>query len=217
MSSLRVLIAEDHALMRAGLRLLLERIEGVTVVAEAGDGVEAVQLITEHRPDIALLDIAMGGMSGLEVAAKVQQQAPGVRVIILSMHASEGYVQQALRAGAAGYLLKDSVPAELELAIAAVTRDETYLSPAITKQVVSRYVERSSSGSRPLDRLTPRQREIFRLIAEGRTIQEIANELNISVKTAEGHRAQLMERLNIHDVASLVRLAIREGVITPDG
>jgi DNA-binding NarL/FixJ family response regulator len=161
------------------------------------------------------MDIAMAGLNGLEAAARVVQEFPHVRVVMLSMHANEEYVLQALRAGAMGYLLKDASVTELELAIKAVVRNETYLSPAVSKHVVE-YVQRIGGEPSSLERLTARQREILQLIAEGRTTQEIAGTLNISVKTVESHRAQLMERLDIHDVAGLVRYAIRMGVVTPN-
>lgn len=216
MPPLRVLIAEDHVLMRAGLRLLLEQSGEVTVVAEADNGAEALRLLSLHRPDIAVLDIAMELLSGLEVAARVRAELPEVRVIMLSMHATDSYIQQALRAGARGYLLKDAAPVELSLAIAAVARGETYLSPAIASRLVRQLVQGSEEKLSGLDQLTPRQRTILRLIAEGQTTQEIAHSLAISAKTVEGHRAQLMERLDIHDVAGLVRFALRAGLITSE-
>lgn len=223
MTPIRVLIADDHNLVRAGIRSLLEAAAGIEVVAEAGDGREALRLIEEQRPDVVLMDIAMSGLNGLEATARAVQAFPQVRVIILSMHANEEYVVQALRAGASGYLLKDAGTAELELAVKAVARGETYLSPPISKQVISDYVhriggeapgERGAAGE--LKRLTQRQREILRLIARGHTTQEIARLLSISVKTVETHRTQLMERLNIHDIAGLVRYAIRTGLIDTD-
>jgi DNA-binding NarL/FixJ family response regulator len=222
MSQVRILLVDDHTLVRGGLRALLQDLEGVQVVAEAGDGREALQLIETNRPDIVMMDIAMAGMNGLEATNRISKDYPGVRVIILSMHTSEEYVLQALRAGASGYLLKDAGVSELDIAIHAVARGETYLSPPVSKHVISDYMRRvglelesDDAGGQPsLDRLTLRQREILQLIAEGNTTQEIANLLNISVKTVETHRMQLMERLNIHDVAGLVRFAIRVGLIT---
>jgi DNA-binding NarL/FixJ family response regulator len=221
-NAIRVLLVDDHTLVRGGLRALLQDITGVQVVAEAGDGREALQFIESQPPDIVMMDIAMAGMNGLEATTRISKDYPGVRVIILSMHTSEEYVLQALRAGAAGYLLKDAGISELEIAIHAVARGETYLSPPVSKHVITDYMRRvgiemevdSSAGQPTLDRLTLRQREILQLIAEGNTTQEIANLLNISVKTVETHRMQLMERLNIHDVAGLVRFAIRVGLIT---
>lgn len=216
MTSIRIMLADDHTLVRAGFRALFQSIEGIDVIAEAGDGREALRLIAVHQPDVVLMDIAMSGLNGLEAAARIVQEFPHVRVIMLSMHANEEYVLQALRAGAMGYLLKDASVTELELAIKAVVRNETYLSPAVSKHVVE-YVQRIGGGEySSLERLTARQREILQLIAEGRTTQEIAQMLNISVKTVESHRAQLMERLDIHDVAGLVRYAIRMGVVTPN-
>ena len=213
MKSIRILLADDHTLVRAGIRSLVQAIPGIQVVAEAGDGREALSLIETHQPDVALLDIAMPGLNGLEVAAQVADNFPFVRVMILSMHATEEYVLRALRAGAAGYLLKDADTAELELAIKAVTRGETYLSPAVSKHVTE-YVRRVGEETHStLERLTPRQREVLQLVAEGHTTQEIARMMNLSTKTVETHRTQLMERLNIHDIAGLVRYAVREGLV----
>lgn len=213
---IRVLLADNHTLVRAGLRALLQNIEGIQVVAEAGDGREALRLIAAHQPDVVLMDVAMPEMNGLEATARVVKEFPNVRVIILSMHANEEYVLQALRTGAAGYVLKDSGVSELELALRAIAKGETYLSPAVSKHVVADYVRRVGSESSSLEQLTPRQREILQLLVEGRTTKEIAKLLYISVKTVETHRAQLMERLGIHDVAGLVRYAIRMGLVTPE-
>jgi DNA-binding NarL/FixJ family response regulator len=215
MTPIRVLLVEDHALVRAGIRALLEQLPGVEVVAEASTGYDALHLIAQHQPLIVLMDIGMAGMSGLDVTAQVTQGFPDVRVIMLSMHAHEEFVLQALRGGAAGYLLKDAGTAELELAIRAIARGEIYLSPAVSRHVVGEYVRRVGSTPVGLDQLTPRQREILRLIAQGHTTKEIAQQLAISVKTVETHRAQLMERLDIYDVARLVRYAIRLGLVLP--
>jgi DNA-binding NarL/FixJ family response regulator len=216
MKPIRVVLADDHTLVRAGIWSLLEELPNVRVVAEAGDGHAALALIEEHQPDIAMLDIAMPGLNGLEVASRVANAFPFVRVVILSMHATEEYVLRALRAGASGYLLKDASTPELELALAAVVRGETYLSPAVSKHVTE-YVRRvGEEQSSSLERLTPRQREVLQLIAEGHTAQGIAQKLGISVKTVETHRAQLMERLDIHDIAGLVRYAVRVGLVFVD-
>ena len=213
MKSIRILLADDHTLVRAGIRSLVQALSGIQVVAEAGDGREALSLIELHQPDVAVLDIAMPGLNGLEVAAQVADNFPYVRVIILSMHATEEYVLRALRAGAAGYLLKDADTAELELAIKAVTRGETYLSPAVSKHITE-YIRRvGEEAHSTLERLTPRQREVLQLVAEGHTTQEIARMMNLSTKTVETHRTQLMERLDIHDIAGLVRYAVREGLV----
>lgn len=213
MTPIRVLIADDHTLVRAGFRALINNIAGFTVVAEARNGREALHEVATNQPDVVLMDIAMSELNGLEATLQIKQEFPVVRVIILSMHSNEEYVLQALRVGAMGYLLKDSSVAELELAIAAVMRDETYLSPAVSKHLVE-YVQRVDHETSSLDRLTVRQREVLQLIAEGHTNQEIAQILHISIKTVETHRSQLMDRLDIHDVAGLVRYAIRMGVVT---
>ena len=212
MIPVRVLLADDHALVRAGIRALLQDLEGVTVVAETGNGAEVLELARTHRPDVVLLDISMPGLSGLDVSGQLEQELPEVRVVMLSMHANEEYVLQALRAGAAGYMLKDSATAELELALKAVMQGETYLSPPISKQVVEGYVQRVGAEQPASEKLTPRQREVLRLIAEGHSTKEIAYRLELSVKTVETHRAQLMERLQIRDIAGLVKYAIRSGL-----
>ena len=216
MSAIRVLLADDHTLVRVGFRTLLESLPDVNVVAEAGDGREALRLIDEHRPDVTLMDIAMPGLNGLEATARATEAFPHCRVIVLSMHLNEEYVLQALRAGASGYLLKDSGLAELEIAVRAVARGETYLSPPVSKQVIADYVQRVGGEAGSFERLTPRQREVLQLIAEGHTTQGIAHQLGISVKTIETHRAQLMERLDIHDIAGLVRYAIRVGLASAE-
>jgi DNA-binding NarL/FixJ family response regulator len=214
MSPVRVLLADDHALVRAGIRALLEALEGVTVVAEAGNGSQVLELARTHRPDVVLLDIAMPGLGGLEASAQLKQELPEVRVVMLSMHANEEYVLQALRAGAVGYMLKDSATAELEIALKAVMQGEIYLSPPISKQVVEGYVQRVGGEQPAPDNLTPRQRQVLQLIAEGHSTKEIAHRLELSVKTVETHRAQLMERLQIRDIAGLVKYAIRNGLVS---
>jgi DNA-binding NarL/FixJ family response regulator len=205
----RVLLADDHTLVRAGIRALLDKLPDVQVVAEATDGRDALNLLKTHQPHVVLMDIAMPGLSGLEATRRMVKEFPNINVLILSMHVSEEYVWQALRAGAAGYLLKGAELAELPLAIKAVARGETYLSPPISKQVIRDYVRRVGGEETLLERLTPRQREILQLIAEGETTKAMAQMLKVSVKTVETHRAQLMDRLGIYDVAGLVRYAIR--------
>ncbi|MBI4780733.1 MAG: response regulator transcription factor [Oscillatoriophycideae cyanobacterium NC_groundwater_1537_Pr4_S-0.65um_50_18] len=209
----RVLIVDNHAMVRAGFRALLQSLEDIEVVGEAGDGREALRLVALHQPAIVLMDIAMPDMNGLEATARLKKEFLDVRVIILSMHANEEYVYQALRAGAMGYLLKDGGTSELELAIQAITHGETYLSPTVSKHVINDYMRRVSTESNPIEQLTPRQREILQLIAGGKSTKEIAEALYISVKTVETHRMQLMDRLDIHDVAGLVRYAIRTGLV----
>jgi DNA-binding NarL/FixJ family response regulator len=217
MTPIRVLLADDHTLIRAGLRTLLESLQGVEVVGEAGDGHEALRLAEVLRPDVVLLDVGMPGLNGLEVAGRLVTSDPAIRVLILSMHTSEEYVLRALRAGCAGYLLKGSAVSELEIAVRAVARGETYLSPAVSKRVVDDYVSRTGGAADPLDALTPRQREILQLAAEGHSSKEIAQTLGLSPRTVEAHRAQLMERLDIHDLAGLVRFAVRVGLVTGEG
>lgn len=213
---IRVLLADDHALVRAGMRSLLGAMAQVDVVGEASSGEEALAIASRERPDVVLMDIAMRGMTGLEAAGRMRQACPGVRVVILSMHSGEEYVLQALRAGAVGYLLKDAATGELELALRSVMRGESWFSPAVSRQVVEGYVQRV--GGEPVaDVLTARQREVLRLVARGRSTKEIAYDLNLSVKTVETHRAQIMERLGIRDVAGLVRYALRTGLVPPDG
>lgn len=217
MTPFKILLVDNHTLVRAGIRALLEQIPNVLVVGEAGDGREALKLVEQYRPHLVFMDITMPVMNGLEATVRVVKEFPGSRVVMLSVHTDEEYVLQALRAGAAGYLLKDAGRAELEIAVAAVARGETYLSPAVSRHVVGDYVRRTGSGLEGrLETLTPRQREILQLIAEGKSTKEIASILDVSVKTVETHRAQLMERLDIHDVAGLVRYAIRTGVVTAD-
>jgi len=212
---IRVVLADDHNIVRAGLRALLEGISGVQVVAEAADGRDALAAVLEHRPDVALLDISMPGLNGLEAAERIAKDAPTTRVVILSMHSGEGYVAQALRCGVAGYVLKDAFADELPVLLRSVIKGETYLSPGISKQVVDALRARLEGGGEA-EVLTPRQREILQLLAEGKTTKEIAHILGVSVKTIETHRAQIMDRLDIHDVPGLVRYAIRVGLVSPE-
>jgi DNA-binding NarL/FixJ family response regulator len=213
MKAIRVLLADDHTLVRAGIRGLVESLPGFEVVGEAGDGHEALRFAETMRPDIVLLDIGMPGLNGLETAARLAKLDATIRVVILSMHISEEYVLQALRSGAAGYLLKGSAVAELEVALRAVARGETYLSPAVSKRVVDDYVSRTSAAPDPLGALTPRQREVLQLVAEGHTSKEIAGRLGVSYRTVEAHRNQMMKRLDLHDVTGLVRFAVRVGLV----
>ncbi len=214
MNPIRVLLAGGHSLERAALHSLLDSLPEIKVVAEATDAHEALGLAETHRPRVALIDIAIAGPNGLAAVETLAKKSPSTRVLILSMHASEEYLMRALRAGAAGYLLKDSGAVELELAIKAVARGETHLSPAVSKHVTDS-VRRTNTQATSLEQLTLRQREILQLIAEGQSSKEIACQLNVSVKTVDVHRGQLMERLDIHDVAGLVRFAIRVGLVTP--
>ena len=212
---IRVLLAEDHHLVRAGLRALLDPVPDIEVVGEAGDGREALALLKNKPADVAILDISMPGMNGLEAAVRMADDAPTTKVVILTMHSNEEYVLRALRAGVAGFLLKDAGTAELEGAIRAVVRGETYLSPGVSKKVVEGYLGRSGNVH-PLDSLTPRQREVLQLIAEGYSTKQIAGLLGVGVKTIETHRTQLMDRLGIHEIAGLVRYAVRVGLVSPE-
>ena len=216
MTPVRVLLADDHKLVRAGFRAMLSNLSNVEVVAETGDGREALELIQKHRPDVAFVDITMPSLTGLEVAKRAAKEAPNVRIIIVSMHTAEEYVGRAVRAGVAGYVLKNADPVELELAIRAAVKGEIYLSPAVSKSLIDDYSRRLAEEKTLEDRLTARQREVLQLIAEGQNTKDIAARLNVSIKTVETHRKQLMERLDIHDVAGLVRYAIRAGIIEPE-
>jgi DNA-binding NarL/FixJ family response regulator len=212
----RVLLVDDHALVRAGIRSLLEKMPGVEVVGEASNGREALELVRSQLPNLVLMDIAMQNLGGLETLPRIVKNFPGVKVVILSAHANEEYVIRALRSGASGYMLKDAATVELELVINSVAQGKTYLSPSISRTVIDSYLERVGGESSPLEQLTPRQREILQMVAEGKNTKEIASTLEISVKTVEAHRLQLMARLDIHDVPGLVRYAIRSGLVSPD-
>lgn len=216
MAMLRIVLADDHALVRAGFRALLENLPGIQIVGEASDGNAALKAIEANQPDIAIVDIAMPELSGLEVAARVTKTSPRTRVMILSMHATEEYARRAIRAGAVGYLLKDADAAEFKAALQAVAAGEIYLSPAVSKHIVADYARHISTETDSLERLTPRQREVLQLIAEGHSRKEIAERMSISVKTFDAYRAELMEQLDIHDVAGLVRYAIQKGLVHLD-
>jgi len=206
MKPIRVLIADDHALVRGGIRALVEKIKGVVVVGEAGTGKEALRLVTELKPNLMLVDLTMPEGGGFEVLGQVTKNYPEIRVIVLTVHEAREYASRAMREGAAGFLPKSAASIELEQAIQTVSRGKVYISPEIG-------VARGRTKSELLDTLSPRKREILRLIAEGHTTKQIAQLLEIAVKTVETHRAQLMEQLDIHDVAGLVRYAILVGLI----
>jgi DNA-binding NarL/FixJ family response regulator len=218
---IRVLIADDHTLVRSGLTALLERTSDIRMIAEAADGREALALIAERQPDVVLMDVSMDGLNGLDATQRAVQEHRDVRVVVLSMHRNEEFVVQALRAGASGYVVKDSAVSELETAIRTVVRGEKFLSPEAAERVADyeerfgRISSRDPADVHGEDQLTSREREVLQLIAEGRTMQEIANILGISPKTVETHRYKLMDRLNIHHVTGLVRYAIRIGLVAP--
>lgn len=204
---IKVIIADDHPIFRAGLSKLLQGLHDLQVVAEAASGRQAVELAGTLHPDIVVMDVAMSDLNGLEATARIHAQHPDIRVIVLSMHANEEYVHQALGAGASGYVLKESTPDEMRLAIDAVAKGETFLSVAISKTGI--LADGDAGKFAQTKSLTPRQRQILQLISEGKNVKEIAYQLELSVKTVESHRAELMERLGIRNAAALVRYAAR--------
>jgi DNA-binding NarL/FixJ family response regulator len=213
MSKIRIILADDHNLTRAGLRLLLEKIEGVEILGEAENGRDALALARQHTPQIVLMDISMPEMNGIEALTRIGKEVPNARVIMLSTHTDEAHVLDALRAGAVGYLLKSAATQDLHAAVDTVAKGGTYLSPQIASMVIARSTGRTPSAPGRLDHLTGRQREILQLIAEGKSTKEMAFLLNVSVKTVETHRSQLMDRLKIHDIAGLVRYALKAGLV----
>jgi len=212
----RIMLADDHKLFRAGIFALVQTLRGIEIVAEAADGREALRLVAAHRPDVVLMDVMMPNLNGLDAAARIARAFPRTRVVIVSMNADEDSVLKSLRAGAAGYVVKTADPAELELAIRAAARGERFLSSAVSQHVVAACLKRVDREQTSLERLTPRQRDVLQLIAEGHTTKEIAARLDISAKTAESYRGELMKALEIHDVASLTRYAIRAGLVSVD-
>jgi DNA-binding NarL/FixJ family response regulator len=212
---IRVILADDHPIVRAGIRAELERVPGVEIVGEAGDGREALELVQSRRPELVFMDISMPGLNGLETTQRINRDFPHVRVVILSRHDNEHYFWHALRAGACGYLLKKAAVTELGTAIAQVMGGEIYLSSEISNRMLKkRPLQLTAHPRSPLEQLTERQREILQLIAEGQTTKAIALILKVSPKTVEYHRAQLMDRLKIHDIPGLVRFALRTGLIS---
>jgi DNA-binding NarL/FixJ family response regulator len=215
--SISVVLADDHTLVRAGIRALLEKLPGLTVTGEASDGREVLDLIKANQPDVVLMDVSMPNLNGLQALARITQDFPEVRVIILSMHHNDEYVWQALKAGATGYLLKKAATAELETALERLVRGKIYLSREISSGFTKKFPLQQIAQSRgPLDRLTSRQREILQLLAEGQTTKAIALMLKVSDKTVEYHRAKLMASLNIFDSPGLVRFAMRTGLISAE-
>ena len=213
MKPIQVVLADDHALVRAGIRALLERIESVEVVGEAGDGQQALKMIEELAPDVVLLDLTMPGLSGFEVLKETSEKFPEVHMIVLSVHDSEEYAFHALRSGAAGYLPKSAASAELAVALERVVGGQKYVSPRVAPEAALEFSKESTETS---TELTPRQQEVLILVARGSSTRDIARSLDIAIKTVETHRAQLMARLNIHDVAGLVRYAIKKGLVNID-
>jgi DNA-binding NarL/FixJ family response regulator len=222
MTTIRVLVADDHPLVRTGLRKILEEVGEWEVVAEAGNGRDAVRQALALRPDVAILDIAMPELNGIEATAQICRREPGVRVLILSMYADEAYVVQAMHAGARGYLLKESADAEVVRAVTAVAQGKSFFSPEIARIMLDEYTrqvaDRALAGpgrllADPYSALSEREREIFQLIAEGRANRQIAELLHLSPNTVETHRAHVMEKLHLHSAAELVLYAVRKGII----
>ena len=215
---IRVIVADDHHLVRQGIRMLLEKAEDIDVVAEAEDGLEAVELAERLVPDIVVMDISMPRLNGAEATELIRARLTGTQVVVLSMHADETIVRQALRRGARAYVLKRAVGEELVLAVRAASRGETYLSPPIASSILDEFLSLSDQLgiSSALERLTGRERQVLQLLAEGSTNSVIAQDLILSVKTVEKHRASLMSKLDIHDLAGLIRFAIRQGLVSVD-
>jgi two-component system response regulator NreC len=214
MEKIRVLIADDHRLVRAGIRSLLEGHSDIEVVGEAGSGQEAIEQTMRLQPDVILMDIAMGDLSGLEATQEIKERAPQVNVLALTMHDREEYFFAMLKAGALGYVLKESEPAELLAAIRAVQRGEAFLSPGVTKAVLEDYLaQHPNQIASRYDSLSLREKEVLRLAAEGKTTREIADILHLSAKTVEKHRASMMHKLGLHSLPELIKYAIRKGLI----
>lgn len=212
---IRILLADDHTVLRAGLKVLLERQPGFQVVAEARDGRETVDLAEKYNPDAILLDIAMPNLSGIEAARQISARQPGIGIIILSMHADESYLLRALKAGAKGYLLKDSDEADLVNAIRAVCGGKAFFSPAISKLMMEDYMRQlaQQGGEDSYELLTNREREVLQMVAEGKTNKDIAAGLNVSTYTVESHRKAVLQKLNLHSLPELMLYAMRKGLI----
>jgi len=207
---IRILLVDDHAMVRKGFGLILAAQQDMEVIGEAGNGKEAVDLTEKLQPDVVVMDVAMPELNGIESTRKIMVAVPRTRVLALSMHKDSVYVREILRAGAKGYLLKDSIDNDLVAAVRAVARGEGYLSPAVSEAVLSDYRRHVTA---PLDLLTGREREVLQMIASGKTNKEIANELKLSVYTVDAHRGRIMEKLNLHSTGELVRFAVRNGLI----
>lgn len=216
LAQIRILLADDHTIIRSGIKLLLEQQPDFKVVAEASDGREAVELVSKHHPDVAVLDIGMPELNGIEATRQIASTAASTQVVILSMHADEGYVLRALKAGARGYILKNSAEADLIRAIRSVAEGKSFFSPVISKMLLDDYVRqlRDKQVEDSYDLLTPREREILQLLAEGKTNKEVANILHLSVYTVDTHRGNILQKLNLHGVPELILYAVRKGIIS---
>ena len=218
MNKIKVLLAEDHTIVRKGLRYILNTDSGIEVIGEAENGREALKMVEQLHPDVVLMDISMPSLNGLVATRKIKKQFPEIKVLILTMHETEEYIFQILRAGASGYMVKKAATTELISAIQAVHRGDSFLSPSISMKVIEKYIRKAELvfGDDSLNKLTDREREVLQLIAEGYSNREIAELLFISVKTVETHRTHLMNKLDIHNTVELTKYAIRRGIITPD-
>jgi DNA-binding NarL/FixJ family response regulator len=216
MTPIRVLLADDHTLIRAGLRMVVVSQPDFTVVGEANDGREAVELAEQLKPDVVVMDIGMPSLNGIEACRQIHDSLLGTQVIMLSMHSDEGYVLRALKAGAKGYMLKDSAEADLASAIRAVTAGKSFFSPAVSKILLEDYMRKlkRTGAEDSFDLLSPREREVLQLVAEGKSSKEVANLLSLSVYTVETHRAKMMQKLNLHNIPELILYAVRKGVIS---
>jgi two-component system response regulator NreC len=215
MNKIRLLVADDHKIFRQGIKKLLEEQKDLQVVGEAKDGREAVKKAEELKPDIVLMDVAMADLNGMEATRQIKKALPDIKILMLTMHKNEEYVLQSFQAGASAYILKEGAVEELVSAIHSVYHDKSFLSPTISKTVIDAYLRKIETGKMetPFDLLTDREREVLQLIAEGYTNREVAKTLYISVKTVEAHRAHIMQKLDIHEVAKLVKYAIQKGLV----
>lgn len=218
MNKIRVLLAEDHTIVRQGLRALLEQSDDIKVIAEAEDGREAVNKTEQLKPDIVLMDISMPILNGIEATRQIKKKFPDIKVLILTMHTTEEYISQILHAGASGYLVKKSAHHELLSAIKAIQKGSSYLSPLVSKKVIDEYLHKTKEDIKQdrYEKLTTREREVLQLIAEGKANKEIAELLYLSVKTVETHKAHLMEKLNLHTTTDLIKYAIQKGIISTE-
>jgi len=216
LKQIRILLADDHTIIRSGIKLLLEQQQDFKVVAEASDGREAMDLVSKYHPNVAVLDIGMPQLNGIEATRQIVTTEPATQVVILSMHTDEGYVLRALKAGARAYILKNSADADLIRAIRSVADGKSFFSPVISKMLLEDYVRqiRDKQVEDSYDLLTPREREILQLLAEGRTNKEVANILHVSVYTVDSHRGNILQKLNLHGVPELILYAVRKGIIS---
>jgi DNA-binding NarL/FixJ family response regulator len=213
MGKIRVLLIEDHTMVRQGLRRLLEMNPDIQIVGEVGDGRAALEAVRRQRPAVAVMDISLPGLNGIEVTRQLTKAAPDTKVLILSMHADEAYVRQSLRAGAMGYLLKDADEQDLLKAVTALSVGGSYFSPSVSKLVLEGYLDDGKQPEDELGSLSDREREVLQLVAEGKSNKEIAQLLHVAVSTVESHRKHVMEKLNLHNTAEMVRYAVRKGII----